>query len=229
MNILAFDTATNACSVALKIGDRIFSRHVIAPQQQAKLILPMIQDLLCEAKVEVTDLNAIALGCGPGSFMGVRLAMATAQGLAFAAHIPLILISTLQILAQTAFEQTNAKKILAGWDARMDEIYWGYYVVNEQGMTQEKISDQLCAPEHIDMALISDVGFTVAGNAWAVYEKKIPAQLLSRTTEKQTTIYPEALSMLTIAVSKYLQNEIVSPINAEPHYVRHHVVHTTSK
>ena len=79
INILAFDTATNACSAALQVDGKIYSRHEIAPQQHAKLILPMIQDLLSEAKINLSDLTVIAFGCGPGSFMGVRLATATAR------------------------------------------------------------------------------------------------------------------------------------------------------
>lgn len=101
-NILAFDTATNACTVALQVGAKVYARHEIAPSQHAKLLLPLINDLLSEAKINLSDLNAVAFGCGPGSFMGVRLATATAQGLAFGLNIPLISISTLQILAQTA-------------------------------------------------------------------------------------------------------------------------------
>lgn len=224
-NILAFDTATNACTVALQVGAKVYARHEIAPSQHAKLLLPLINDLLSEAKINLSDLNAVAFGCGPGSFMGVRLATATAQGLAFGLNIPLISISTLQILAQTA----GGKNVVAGWDARMDEIYWGFYGCDEKGVMQAKQDDALCTPAAIDTNTIFNVPFMLAGNAWSVYKEKLPIQIFSQASEIQTELYPDAKAMLTIATAKYLQNEIVSPENAHPHYIRHHVVHTTLK
>lgn len=116
MNILCFDTATDACTAALQIGDSVFSRFEIAPRMHAQLLLPMIQELITDAKIKLSDLNAIAFGCGPGSFMGVRLATGMAQGLAFGLSIPVMNVSTLQVIAQAAFEKTGAKKIVSGWD-----------------------------------------------------------------------------------------------------------------
>ena len=222
MNLLAFDTATNACTVALQANDRIFSRHEIAPSQQASLILPMIQQLLLEANMALSDLDAIAFGCGPGSFMGVRLATATAQGLGFGLHIPLIPVSTLQTLAQTA---GGASTVIAAWDARMDELYWGIYRADQRGVMQTQKEDVLSAPGDIDIAEFSTVGFKLVGNAWSVYEKQLPAVLFSQGTSMQTELYPDAKAMLTIASQKYLQKEIISSENAHPHYLRHQVVH----
>lgn len=228
MIILAFDTSTNACTVALQIDDTIFSRHEIAPSQHAKLILSMIQDLLLEAKITVNELDAVAFGCGPGSFIGVRLATATAQGLAFGLTIPLIPISTLQTLAQTAFFSKGGV-VASAWDARMHEIYWGLYQADSHDIMQPKQIDALCMPSTIDIETISQVPCVFAGNAWGVYEKDFPPQLFLKAIVKRTDIYPDAKAMLAIAKSKYLNNEIVSPENAHPHYLRHHVVHTTAK
>lgn len=251
MNILAFDAATNACTAALQVGDVIFSRHEIAPSQHGKLMLPMIQDLLSEANITVDQLNIIAFGCGPGSFMGVRLATATAQGLAFGLAIPVIPISTLQTLSQSMFNanvdvgvfahqsHSTAKGsgsasdrphlVAAAWDARMHEMYWGLYQVDQHGIMQPKQADALCTPSTIDTTTISAVACSFVGNAWGVYEKDLPALLFSKAITVQTDIYPDAKAMLAIAQSKYLNNEMISPENAHPHYLRHHVVHTTSK
>ncbi|OGT43396.1 MAG: tRNA (adenosine(37)-N6)-threonylcarbamoyltransferase complex dimerization subunit type 1 TsaB [Gammaproteobacteria bacterium RIFCSPHIGHO2_12_FULL_40_19] len=207
MNILAFDTATDACSAALLAGESVFSRFEIAPRQHAKLLLPMIQDLLQQAKIELSDLNVIAFGCGPGSFMGVRLATGMAQGLAFGLQIPVIPISTLQVIAQAAHEKTHAQKIVAGWDARMHEIYWGFYARDDHGLMQPQQTDALCTLEKIDKAAFSAVGSTFAGNVFS------------------DDTYPDSKAMLAIALSKYRHNEVVSPENVHPHYVRHHVVH----
>ncbi|MCX7120981.1 MAG: tRNA (adenosine(37)-N6)-threonylcarbamoyltransferase complex dimerization subunit type 1 TsaB [Gammaproteobacteria bacterium] len=224
LSILTFDTATNACTVALQVGDRLYSRHEIAPQQHAKLILPMIQAVLAEAQINLSDLTAIGFGCGPGSFMGVRLATATAQGLGFGLNIPLISVSTLQTLAQTTFSKDAC--ILAGWDARMDEIYWGVYAPDEKGVMQAKQADALCTPANIDINAFPEVPFKLVGNAWSVYKEKLSPPIFSKACESQTELYPDAKAMLTIATSKYLNNEIVSPENAHPHYLRHRVVHT---
>lgn len=206
-NILAFDTATNALTIALQVGDTQFSHHVIAPRMHASLLLPTIQDLLNQAKIALSDLHVIAFGVGPGSFMGVRLATGIAQGLAFGLQIPLIPISTLQIIAQAAHEKTGATKIVSGWDARLHEIYWGKYACDAQGIMQSQQEDALCTLEKIDKDSFAALGFTFAGNVFS------------------DDTYPSAVAMLTIANQKYLNHEIVSSENAHPHYVRHHVVH----
>lgn len=210
MNVLTFDTATNACSVALFANNITFSRHEIAPRMHASLLLPMIQSLLTEAKIKLSALNAIAFGCGPGSFMGIRLAAGMAQGLAFGLQIPVIPISTLQTLAQTYFEKTGKEKIAAGWDARLHEIYWGFYACDESGVMQPQQEDTLCTFDQLDKNSLAALGCGFAGNIFS------------------DDTYPSAQAMLTIAKQKYLQQQFVSPENAHPHYVRH-VAYTTKK
>ncbi len=239
MNILTFDTATEACSVALQCGNAVYYRHEIAPQKHASLLLPLIQSLITEANIKLSDLNTIGFGCGPGSFMGVRLATGMAQGLGFGLQIPLIPISTLQTIAQTTYHKSqlaamvaplpasaHPATILAGWDARMNEIYWGFYQLDKNNIMQPKINDQLSAPEAVDTSFVHTIG-SLAGNAWKAYQNRLPSAL--STIPSFTDIYPEAKAMLTIARSKYLAGEMVSAVDAHPHYVRHHVVHTTSK
>lgn len=219
MNLLVFDTATNACTVALQVGDRVLSRHKIAPREHASLILQEIQALCDEAAFDLTQLDAIAFGCGPGSFMGVRLATAMAQGLAFGLKIPVIEISTLQILAQTAFEKSGARQLLAGWDARMGEIYWGFYEINAAGLAEVKLNDCLSIPSQVDIDSLGEIAFSLVGNAWEVYE----TSLREKAALTLTHLYPEATAMLTLAQAKYLAHERVSPASAHPHYIRHHV------
>jgi tRNA threonylcarbamoyladenosine biosynthesis protein TsaB len=163
----------------------------------------MIQSLLTQAQIPLTALNAIAFGSGPGSFMGVRLATGMAQGLAFGAKLPVIPVSTLQTLAQTAYANTGAAKIAAGWDAKMHEVYWGLYTCDEKGVMQAQQADAVCALEKIDRELLSTVGCVFAGNIFS------------------DDTYPDAKAMLTIAKSQYARGETLSPENAHPHYVRH--------
>jgi len=202
-NILAFDTSTDACTAALQVGDKIYSRHEIAPRKHAQLLLSMIQELLSEANIKLSDLDAIAFGNGPGSFMGVRFATGIAQGLGFGLSIPLISVSTLQMIAQAFHAKTGAEKIVSGWDARMSEIYWGFYVCDDHGVMQPQQEDALCTPDKLDKKSYAELGCTFAGNIFS------------------DDTYPEARAMLTIATSKYNLNEILLPENAHPHYIRH--------
>lgn len=222
--ILAFETATHACSVALQHENSIFSRFEIAPRQHAKLLLPMIQSILSEAKIVLSHVQAIAFGCGPGSFMGVRLATGMAQGLALGLHIPVIPISTLQILAQTAYEKIKTKTIVVGWDARMDSIYWGIYTADQHGAMQAQIPDTLSDPKSVDTHLIPTIPCCFVGNAWSVYHNNFPSDFF-QGRDQYPDIYPDATAMLTIANLKYQLHDVVSPENAHPQYLRNRVTH----
>lgn len=218
--ILALETATNACTAALQVGQKQYVRFEITPRQHARKLLPMIQSLLDEANIARTQIEAVAFGSGPGSFMGVRLAVGMAQGLAFGVNCPVIAVSTLQTIAQTAYQATQATNILAGWDARMGEIYWGAYQCDKVGIMQPQIEDQLSAPSQID--ILSEIPYIAAGNAWFVYEDS----LTQITLDQRFDCYPRSQAMLSIAQSKWQKGEMISPDAARPHYCRHHVAHT---
>src|SRR5687768_4305467 len=125
MKILAFDTATEACSVALGIGDRAVERYAELERGHAGELLPMIDAVLAEGGVTLASLDAIAFGRGPGGFTGVRLAASVAQGLAFGAGIGVVPISDLAAVAHRALaERPEAMRALVVNDARMREVYW---------------------------------------------------------------------------------------------------------
>src|SRR5687767_3987718 len=121
-HLLAIDTSTEACSAALSSNGAIIERYEIAPQQHGQLILSMIESLLSEASLQITQLNALAFGRGPGSFTGIRIAAGVIQALAFAQDLPVVPISTLQALAQNAYNTVQATHVLSAIDARMGEI-----------------------------------------------------------------------------------------------------------
>lgn len=220
--ILALDSATHACSVALQVGDAVFSRFEIAPRRHTDLLLSMIDAVLHESNIKLSVLNAIAVGAGPGSFMGVRLAVGLAQGLAFGANIPVIALSSLQILAQTAYEKTGEKRILIGWDARMEEVYWGMYALNQQNLMEPIISDQLSAPENI--ILPKKERYYAAGNAWEVYASRCPAELIQCLDINCPVIYPDAKSALSLAKIAYKEGKMIPAQQLEPMYLRNKVV-----
>jgi tRNA threonylcarbamoyladenosine biosynthesis protein TsaB len=122
MKLLAIDTATEACSAAIYIDGETVQRYRIAPREHSHIILPMIDELLAETGCYLSAMSAIAFGRGPGSFMGVRIAAGVTQGIAFAHDLPVVPVSTLAAIAQTAHVQTQAEKVLAAIDARMNEV-----------------------------------------------------------------------------------------------------------
>ena len=130
--LLALDTATEACSVALLHDGRVLSHYEVIPRMHAQRLLPMIKDLLAEAGVALSAVDGIAFGRGPGAFTGVRIAIGVVQGLAFALERPVLPVSTLAVLAQRALREQGAQQVAAAIDARMDEVYWGCYRA-EQG------------------------------------------------------------------------------------------------
>ncbi|MBS0351031.1 MAG: tRNA (adenosine(37)-N6)-threonylcarbamoyltransferase complex dimerization subunit type 1 TsaB [Proteobacteria bacterium] len=221
MKILAFDTATAGCSVALLAHGQITERFELTMQKHGELILPMIQNLLNDAGLHLKQLDAIAVGRGPGSFIGVRIAVAVAQGLAFGANLPVIPLSTLQTLAQTAYLQTGHSHILPGWDARMRAIYWGGYQVNANQLMQAIIPDSLSSPEELRPDLA--IAWLPVGNAWNLYRHQMPQMLEWR--EKPLELFPKARAMLELAVASYQKGELLDPSKLEPVYLRDQVAH----
>ena len=125
MNILAIETGTDACTCALLHTGEIIALDAVAPRQHAELLLQMIDSVLEDVGVGLGSLDAIAFGRGPGSFTGLRIACAVAQGLAFGANRPLVAVSTLQTVATGMHRTTGAHRVLVAFDARMGEVYWG--------------------------------------------------------------------------------------------------------
>ncbi len=146
--ILAVDTATENCSVALKVGNEIIARCEMAPREHTTKILPMVDSVLAEAGLTLNQLDALAFGRGPGSFTGVRIGIGIAQGLAFGAELPMIGVSTLAAMAQQAFRKQQATHVLAAIDARMNEIYVGGYKRLDNGDWETVVAEAVTAPEN---------------------------------------------------------------------------------
>ena len=127
MKILAIDTATEACSVALLTDETCQEIFEIIPRQHTERVLPMVDEMLKKADLSLSQLDALAYNCGPGSFTGVRVATSVIQGLAFSADLPVIPVSSLAALAQLAYREEHKQKVLSAIDARMNEMYWGCY------------------------------------------------------------------------------------------------------
>ena len=135
MKLLAIDAATEACSVAVCDGDVIHGQFEVCPQQHSQRLLPMVQQVLAEAELQLSDLELLAFGRGPGSFTGVRIATGMIQGLALGTELPVAGVSTMAAMAQQAYAQQGAEYIAVAIDARMQEVYFAQYQI-ENGLAK---------------------------------------------------------------------------------------------
>ncbi len=153
--LLALDTASAQCSVALLDGDRLLVRAVVTARDHAKLLLPMVDEVLKEAGLPLASLDGIAFGRGPGSFTGVRIAAAVTQGLAAGANLPVLPVSDLRALAEAARNAWPAgtvpggRWLLACMDARMGELYWGLYPDQSQPVGEPAEGERLTSPSDL--------------------------------------------------------------------------------
>ena len=220
--ILALDTSTENCSVALLVDERVYFRSEVAPRDHTKKILPMIDEVLKEAGITLADLDALAFGRGPGSFTGVRIGIGIAQGLAFGANLPMLAISTLEAMAQGAYRVNGATQVACAIDARMSEVYWGRYQRLENGEWQ--VIDQECviAPNVLCQQVSADESqWATVGTGWAAYEKELTSLLLNCV--EGGVLYPDAQDIVHIAQFAFNNGETVAVEDSSPVYLRDNV------
>ena len=222
MRILAIDTATEACSVALWNDGTTFAHFELCPREHTQRILPLVQDVLHDAKISLTQLDALAFGRGPGSFTGVRIGIGIAQGLALGAELPMIGVSTLATMAEGAWRKTGATRVLAAIDARMGEVYWAEYQRDEQGVWQGEESEVVLNPQAVMARLQQlDGQWATVGTGWAAWPEMASTCALS-LIEGETTL-PAAEDMLPIARRLFTEQRTVAVEHAEPVYLRNEV------
>ncbi|MES0328403.1 MAG: tRNA (adenosine(37)-N6)-threonylcarbamoyltransferase complex dimerization subunit type 1 TsaB [Gammaproteobacteria bacterium] len=221
MKLLALDTSTEACSAALSIDGEITQHYQIAPREHTHLILGMIESLLQDAGLKSKDIDVLAFGRGPGSFMGVRVAAGVIQGIAFAHSIPVVPVSTLAAMAWVAMEETGERQVLAAIDARMKEVYWGAYQNNEAGSIVLLGEECVVAPEN---APIPEEGeWVTAGTGWASYGEVMKPALGERCISSLDECFPSAKAIAKLAMESYKNGAAVSAAEAVPVYLRDNV------
>ena len=218
MKLLAFETATEACSVALWIDGDVRERFEIAPRRHAELALPWAEQLLAEAGIARSQLDAIAVGRGPGAFTGVRLAIAIAQGIALALDKPVVPVSTLAALAS----QTQGERILAAIDARMGEIYLGSF--ERSGAELTALSKECVVKP--DAAIVIDGGWHGVGTGFAAGENALQAHLRSQLLSVDATALPHAADVARLGALAFARGEALAPERVEPAYLRNNVALT---
>lgn len=214
--VLAIDTTTQACSVALSIGQSVISRFQLASREHTRLLLPMVNGLLTEAGIKLTELDVLAFTRGPGSFTGIRIGFSAVQGLALGGDLPVLPVSSLETLAHTACRKLSIKgshQFLPMFDARMDEVYWSAFAWNGLELTR-LMPDSLSPPETI-MLPHSELPLAVVGDGWQyagrinLYPDIVASALL-----------PDARDVLTIAMPQIENGASMAIDEVQPLYLR---------
>ena len=222
MRILAIDTATEACSVALWNDGTTFAHFELCPREHTQRILPLVRAALADAEVKLTDLDALAFGRGPGSFTGVRICIGIAQGLALGAELPMIGVSTLATMAQGAWRKTGATRVLAAIDARMGEVYWAEYQRDADGVWHGEETEAVLKPEAVSDRLQQlDGNWAMVGTGWGAWPELAANTPLTLTDGEM--LLPTAEDMLPIARQLFAAQKWVAVEQAEPVYLRNEV------
>ncbi len=220
--ILAIDTTTDVCSAALAKGSEIYARKILAPREHAQRILGLVEALLIETDLEVKQLDAIAYGCGPGSFTGLRIAAGVVQGLAFGGDVPVLPISSLRSIALMANQQFKTDYVMAALDARQHEVYWGLYKTDPQQLMALEGEELVLPPGEVPLP--DDVSQWVgAGPGWAAYQG-----VLTEHVGKDIIVYedimPEAEAVVQLALRDFADGKALPADKALPTYIRNKVV-----
>jgi len=219
LKILAIETATEACSAALMIDGEAVQRFELAPRQHAELILPMVDQLLAQAGITLSQLDFFAYGRGPGSFIGVRIAASVTQGIAYGADLPVVAVSSLAALAQGSGQD----HVLAAIDARMNEIYWGEYKYSPETATVQLLGqEQLIAPGAATRQGDAQTNCVGVGSGWQTYGDEL-SQLLPRVSEFNGQAYPQAKSVAELAITEFNNGQVLTASQAVPVYLRDRV------
>ncbi len=211
ISVLAIETSTPACSVALRMGDTVISRYCEEPRSHTKLVMSMVDEVLDQASIKATELNGLAVTLGPGSFTGLRIGFATVQGLAFGLDLPVVAVSTLQVMVQTAVRKQGLEVgaiIMPILDARMGEFNCSCYRLESNGKCSALMQDQLLT----------------ADEALRLIDQYQPHAVVGEGGQLEVSdlidLYPDALDLVNIADAKFAQGLAQSIDSIELIYLR---------
>lgn len=216
LKLLALDTSTEYCSVALSIDGDLDAREVKAGQRHSELLLGMIDDLLKSRALSVRDLDGLAYGEGPGSFTGLRIGCGVVQGLAFGAGVRVLGIGTLLAMA----EGSGAERVVCCVDARMHEIYHAAYVRvrGQSGAWRAEHAPTVCAPAVAPP--LEAKNWFACGSGFAVYRDVLEERYAGQLAEIAPEFYPHARDIVTLAAPRFESGEGVTAEQAVPVYLR---------
>ena len=221
--ILAIDTSTAACSVALADSrDSIREDFRVVPQSHTQCLLPMIDNLLAEHQLTLTNLDAIALTLGPGSFTGLRIGLGIIQGLAFGADLPVIGTSSLRVMsssAQRLLKPASNLLLLPSLDARMQEVYWACYQNNSNvdAVEPDRVSSPDALTAYVEKIKQNGLGI---GDGWSC----LPTETVNAMKlQVVTDFYPHAYDVAVLALADFAINKGQNAAEVQPLYIRNEV------
>ncbi len=222
MRILALDTATENCSVALLIDGQLHASEELIARGHAERILPLVDARLKQAQLRLSDLTAIAFGRGPGSFTGVRLAASVTQGLACGAGLGVVPVSDLRAVAQRALDLPAApQRVLVCNDARMHEVYWACFERSPDGLATAVDKEHVGSPAGVVLPPAWHDGGAVsgAGSGFAAYPE-LRAAMQARVSVASDRLLPRASEIARLAVPEVRNGRVFRPEQALPVYLR---------
>ena len=214
--ILAVDTSTEACSVALQIGNETIAKFADEPRSHSRLLMPMVQQVLAEAQIKVNQLDAIGVSIGPGSFTGLRIGFAAVQGMAYGADIPVVPISTLKLMVATYSRQQNTVvgEITVLLDARMSEFNLGRYKLEDNHQIVALEDDRLVSAEQVIALIEANNPSAIIGDSGNLFETA------PQLADQFTQIYPNAIDILPMALQQFNQGLAVNIESIDLVYLR---------
>jgi len=222
VNLLAIETATETCSVALEVEGDVRQCHRHAPRQHAELLLPFVQDLLAQAGIGLGSVDAIAFSRGPGSFTSLRIGIGVVQGLAWATGCPVIPVSSLAATAQSA-AVSGVKAALVALDARMNEVFTGLFRLNDDGIMTAVGEERVCPPGLVKLP--DDTDIFAVGIGFERYPEL--HRLAGRLAGIRADTWPGAVAVLKLAQAWSLTHDALPAEMAQPVYLRDNVAQKT--
>jgi tRNA threonylcarbamoyladenosine biosynthesis protein TsaB len=219
MRLLALDTSTEACSVALLLDGKLRLRFELTERSHAELVLPMVASVLDEAGLALADLDGLAFGRGPGAFTGLRIASGVVQGLAFGADLPVAPVSSLAAVAEQVPAPAGGPVLVCN-DARMGEVYWGVFHREADGAVTALCSEAVSLPDAVGVG--APAARHVAGNALPRY-LTLAERLAAAALRFHDGLYPRADAIARLGAIELAAGRGVPAERALPVYVRNNV------
>ena len=224
MRLLALDTSSPACSAALQVDDSVFVRHVVKAREHTRLTAPMIESLLAEAELRLDALDAVVLGNGPGSFIGMRIAASVAQGLAFAAGKKIVPVSSMAAVAAEVIHEHGASEVVVAQDAHMNEVYLGIYASSDAGLPELAVAERLHGQTVVEELDGVAAGTRLAaGFGWQRYPALLQANR-EHLDDLATVLHPSARYLLGLGARGLRAGDAIDPQHVVPAYLRQKVV-----
>jgi tRNA threonylcarbamoyladenosine biosynthesis protein TsaB len=228
MKLLAVDTSSVACSVALQVDSAVSERHAEQAKEHTRLLVPMIRELLHEAGLQASDLDAIVLGNGPGSFIGMRIAASVAQGLSHGSGTPIAPVSSLAAVAAEVFAATAAAEVVVTQDAHMNEVYLGAFRRGADGLPVAMFEERLHTQTPIDELDEGGADRRIAaGFGWQRYPALLAANE-DRIGNTSDVLYPHARFLLPLGGAVLEGGGAIAPQDIAPAYLRSKVAERPS-